>query len=119
MFDSEIEAHLEEPPQHYGRTDPRLLGETLAKGAQISFARVSRNATYECNGEWFRYVSGGKPFSVKLTAIRPGAEVPIFTLYNTGDGLTFEFGDAKKHTALGRTVLSGAQDEASTMDHNV
>ncbi len=121
MFDAEIVAHIDETPPpalHYCKTDAQLLGQTLAQGAQLSFNKGARVATYDCNGEWVRYIAGGWPFTVRVTAIRPG-EPKVFTLENTGDGLTFTFGDPKDHQPQIQAVLAAAKDWASQMPHHV
>jgi len=58
----ELEVHLEDKPPpalHYGRTDLKILGGDLAALAQLSFNKGQREATYECEGQWFRYRAGG------------------------------------------------------------
>jgi hypothetical protein len=118
----EIEDHLDDKPPpalHYGRTEPRLLGETLVMAAQLSFNKGTREATYDCNGQWFRYRAGGRPFEVNVTVFTPDGEAPFFTLLAAADGLTFNFAKATNLPPIAQVVMNAARDQAVQMRHSI
>lgn len=121
MLDA-IAAHLDERPPpalHYGRNDPKLLGETLVMAAQLSFNVGNREATYDCNGQWFRYKAGGSPFQVAVTIFADNGEQHFFTVDHTGDGLTFRFETQYSLPPIAQLVMHAAREQAAKMRHSV
>jgi len=105
------------PPLHFGRNDPKLLGETLIMGAHYCFVKGDHAATYDCNGQWLRLIAGGNPFRVDVFEIRDG-ERPVFSVLNTGDGLTTIFhGD--DHGPITKLVIQSAREQVHRMKHSL
>ena len=103
---------------HYHRDDPRLMGETVAMGAHLYFG-TPKVATYECQGQWFRYIAGGSPFKVELRAIYRDKEKMMFVLEQHSDGLTFHFAQDADHLGTSQIVLNSAKDQAKRMRHHI
>jgi hypothetical protein len=103
-------------PVHFARTDPRLLGETLVMAASVCFVKSEpRHVTYECNGQWLRFIAEGKPYKVVITEVCTEAEV--IRLEHTGDGLTYRFGDPSKLKPVTGVILTSAKDHAQIIKH--
>ena len=115
MFDTESELR---PPVHFARDDPRLLGETLVMAAQYCFIRGGHHVTYDCNGQWLRFVAGGVPFRVDVTEIKDG-ERPVFHVENTGDGLTYVFAKDENHTPLTQIIINSAKDHVRRINQHI
>ena len=97
-------------PVHFARDNPRLLGETLVMAAQLCFVRgTHHHVTYDCNGQWLRFLATGTPFRVEVSEINNG-ERPIFRAENTGDGLTYVFEPHNRHTPITQLILHSAKD---------
>jgi hypothetical protein len=108
----------ESPPVHFSRDDPRLLGETLILGAEFCFVNShARTITYECNGQWLRFVAGGGPYRVEVSEIGSPERI-AFTVEHTGDGLTVQF-PKDTFKPITQLIINAAKDQANRMKFHV
>ena len=103
---------------HFHRDDPKLMGETIVMGAQMTFGSP-RVATYECQGQWFRYVAGGTPFKTELRVMVPDGEKTMFILEKHSDGLMFHFEPERDFVGTAQVVLHAMKEQARRMLNHI